>query len=73
MKCLAYIEKNHSVYRYAVDVHWQYVHHVGNMGEWLHEKCVEYYRSHSVFYFKKESDRTLFLLKYANAESIDRQ
>lgn len=58
------------VYVYGADVDWRSSMHLSNMIDWLRDKDVEWYQNKGTFYFKKERDRTLFLLQWVGKQEF---
>lgn len=57
-------------YLYAAEVDWKQSMHIANMSDWLTDRNIDYYHVAGTFYFKKERDRTLFLLQWVGAEEF---
>lgn len=62
--------RDNAVYVYGADVDWTQIQHIGDMYRWLDDKDIQCYINKGTIYFAKERDRTLFLLKWAEAEEL---
>lgn len=61
---------NNAVYLYGADVDWTQIQHIGHMTVWLDNSNIDCYVDRGVIYFKHERDRTMFLLRWAEAEAL---
>lgn len=62
--------RDNAVYVYGADVDWRQVQHIGNMYRWLEDRDTQFYINKGTIYFRYEKDRTLFLLKWSEAEEL---
>lgn len=65
-----YTAKNNAVYLYAADVDWTQIQHIGPMNKWINDRDIDCYVDRGVIYFKYERDRTMFLLRWLEAEAL---
>ena len=66
----SFYAKDNAVYVYGADVDWRSSMHIGNMIDWLKNRNIDWYQNKGTFYFKKERDRTLFLLQWVGREEF---